>query len=107
MSGRLFKTGKVRERYGNCATNTIKAKVRDGLLPPPLKLSTTERAWPEAELDEVDAAIAAGATQDEQRAVVQLLMERRQAKANVLREVRQMQGEGKPPQSVSGLAQAA
>lgn len=56
-------------------------EIRDGFLPPPIRLSPdpNRRAvgWPEYEIDEIAAARIAGLGPDESRALVADLIERR------------------------------
>lgn len=55
-------------------------RIKDGLLPPPFALGGRARGWLSAELEEIAAALAAGATDDEIRGIVRSQVERRKAR---------------------------
>ena len=61
--------------------STWYAQVADGLLPPPVRVSTRAVAWLDHELDAVAAARAANHSNDEIRALVQSLVAARSRKS--------------------------
>jgi prophage regulatory protein len=74
---RFVRLPTVLARRGTSSSTTYR-HVAAGLLPPPVKLGPNTSAWVEHELDAVDAARVAGATEDEVRSLVaKLVAERR------------------------------
>lgn len=73
---RLIRLPQVMDATGLRSTS-IYARAKAGLLTPPIKLTPRSSAWPEHEIAAVNAAIIAGASDDELRALVrQLIVER-------------------------------
>lgn len=61
------------------ARSTIWGRVRDGTMPPPIRRGTKWSRWPQSDVQRVEAAIVAGATDDELRALVRELLDQRAA----------------------------
>ena len=60
-------------------TPTIYRRIRSGLLPAPIKYGRNVSIWPANEIEECCTAIIHGAGDDEMRALVRGLMEKRAA----------------------------
>lgn len=61
---------------------SVYARVKTGLLTPPVKITPRSSAWPESEIFAVNTAVIAGKSEDEIRHLVaQLVAERTQAAA--------------------------
>jgi prophage regulatory protein len=60
-------------------SGTLYKAIRDGLMTPPVKLSTRVSAWPAHESDAILRARIAGKTKDEVRALVADLIEKRKS----------------------------
>ena len=78
MPLRLIRLPQVRERTGLGVTS-IYGRIRDGVFPPPVRLTARCSAWPSHEIDAVVAAIIAGRSKDEIRHLVRGLTEQRTA----------------------------
>jgi len=74
----LLKDVEVGERLGMARSTTWDC-VREGTLPPPIRRGSKWSRWPSAEIDHIEAAIAAGASDEELRALVRELIEARAA----------------------------
>ena len=74
----LIRLPVVCERTGLGVTS-IYGRIREGVFPPPIKLTARASAWPEHEVDEIVRAIIAGRACDEIRALVRELVEQRTA----------------------------
>jgi prophage regulatory protein len=74
----LLKDVEVGARLG-MARSTAWDCVREGTLPPPIRRGSKWSRWPSGEVDRLEAAIVAGATDDELRALVKELIEARTA----------------------------
>ena len=61
------------------ARSTVWDRVRDGTLPEPIRRGAKWSRWPSGEVDRLEAAIIAGASDDELRALVRGLIEARAA----------------------------
>lgn len=57
--------------------STFYGRISEGLLPPPIKFGPRMSVWPSDELDAVMAAIVAGVSEDQIRALVADLVARR------------------------------
>ena len=77
---RLCRTDETITRRGSSHTRHYH-DVRAGLFPPPVKTGRRSVAWPSDEIDALNAARTAGASDDEIRALVRQLVEARKAKA--------------------------
>jgi prophage regulatory protein len=55
----------------------IYTRSKSGLFPPPIKLTQRASAWPAHEIEAIAAAMIAGSTDDEMRALVKKLVARR------------------------------
>lgn len=74
----LLKDTETGQRLG-MARSTVWDCVRDGTLPPPIRRGPKWSRWPSAEVVRIEAAIVAGATDDELRSLVRELIEARTA----------------------------
>lgn len=63
----------VRARFGDICRSTAYNRVADQLLTSPVSLGGRAVGWPSHELDAISAAILAGKTEDEIRALVRKL----------------------------------
>lgn len=70
---RLIRLPEVMDAMGLRST-AIYAKVKDGLLTPPIKLTERSSAWPESEIAALNAAIIAGKSTEELRQLVKQLV---------------------------------
>jgi prophage regulatory protein len=73
MSLVLLKLPEVRRRTALQVT-AVYAKVKAGLFTPPVKLTARSSAWPEHEVDAINAATIAGASDDAMRGLVRKLV---------------------------------
>ena len=73
---RLARLPRVKELSG-LQTTSIYAQAKDGLFPPPIKLTARASAWVESEIAAVNAARIAGKGDTEIRALVAQLVARR------------------------------
>lgn len=64
------------------ARSTVWDRVRDGTLPEPIRRGPKWSRWPSSEVDRLEAAIVAGSSDDELRALVRGLTEARAAGRN-------------------------
>lgn len=82
MQNRLIRVEPARDKTGD-ARSTFYAKVKDGLMPPPIRLGgerSRSVAWVEREIDAVIAARVAGKSDDEVRDLIRdLVAARREA----------------------------
>jgi prophage regulatory protein len=69
----LVKLPEVRRRTALQATS-VYDKVKNGLFTPPVKLTARSSAWPEHEIDAINAATIAGASDAEVRSLVRKLI---------------------------------
>ena len=74
----LLRRRQLEQHLGIKAT-TIYDRIRRGLLPAPIKYSRAVSLWPANEIEECCAAIIKGAADEEMRALVRGLMEKRAA----------------------------
>ena len=74
----LLRRRQLEQHLGIKAT-TIYDHIRRGLLPAPIKYGTRTSLWPANEIEECSAAIIKGAADDEMRALVRGIMEKRAA----------------------------
>lgn len=77
----LLKDTEVGARLGK-ARSTVWDDVREGTLPAPVRRGSKWSRWPSGEIDRIEAAITAGATDDELQALVRELIEARTAGRN-------------------------
>jgi prophage regulatory protein len=77
MPRKLLKIGAVRDVTALGVTSVYRC-VKEGTLPPPVKLSTRSSAWVEDEIAAVNEARIAGKSDDELRRLVARLVARRQ-----------------------------
>lgn len=63
---------------------SIYALIKEGLFPTPISLGIRSRGWPDYEVQAINAARIAGKTNDEIRALVTRLHEKRQEMAALL-----------------------
>ena len=80
MSLALLKLPEVCRRRAQRSTS-IYAAIKKELLTPPVKLTERSSAWPEHEIDAINAALIAGKTEAEIQALVRSLMQQRQRAA--------------------------
>jgi prophage regulatory protein len=78
MSFHLIRLPEVRKRSG-LATSTVYLRVKQGLLTPPVSIGFNASAWPDQEIDQINAAWAAGASIDQIKDLVARLIEKRRA----------------------------
>lgn len=78
---RFLRMPALRERRGDSAKATVYRHVKLGLLPPPVKLGPNTAAWPEHEIEAIDAARIAGADECAIRELVKSIVAKRQAGA--------------------------
>ena len=76
MSVCLLKLDEVCRRSAR-KTTAVYQRVKDELFPPPIKLTARSSAWLESEVDAVNAAVVAGASDEELRTLVRELVARR------------------------------
>lgn len=76
----LLRLPDVLERVPVCKS-TLWGAISAGRFPAPIKLSRRCSAWPAAEVEAVAAAMVAGATEAELKALVRQLAEKRKASA--------------------------
>jgi prophage regulatory protein len=69
MANRLIPLSAVSDARRNQSKAGIYNNIKDGLLPHPVKLGRSS-AWPESEIEAINAAIIAGKSDDEIRAPV-------------------------------------
>jgi prophage regulatory protein len=69
---RLLRQPDVRKKYPLGRTRLYE-NIANGLFPKPVRLGARAVAWPNSEVDAVIAALIAGSTEDEIRALVQRL----------------------------------
>lgn len=74
----LLKDVGVGARLGK-ARSTVWGDTRDGTLPPPIRRGPKWSRWPSGEIDLIERAITAGASDDELRELVKELTEARTA----------------------------
>ncbi len=72
----LLRDTEVGARLGMARSTTWDC-VRDGTLPPPIRRGVKWSRWPSAEVERIEAAIVAGATDDGLRQLVRELTEAR------------------------------
>jgi prophage regulatory protein len=72
----LLRLPNVRKATGLSRT-TLYCRIKQGLMPPPVKLGERSAAWPEHEIAAVNAARVAGKSDNEIRKLVTMLMENR------------------------------
>lgn len=77
MSSTLLRLSQVKEKTG-LGTTSIYTRVKDGLLPPPIKITERCSAWPEHEIDAINHALIAGRDMAEIRTIVRDLVADRQ-----------------------------
>jgi prophage regulatory protein len=82
MSNRLISLSGVSEARRNQSKAGIYNNIKDGLLPHPVKLGRSS-AWPESEIEAINAAIIAGKSDDEIRQLVRELEAARMANTEV------------------------
>ncbi len=82
MSYRLLSLSAVSAARRNEAKATTYLRIKQGLLARPVKLGRSS-AWPECEIDAINAAIIRGASDDEIRALVEQLHAARTADREV------------------------
>ena len=72
MKSRLLSLPAVGTARRNEARSTTYLRIKQGFLTPPVKLGRSS-AWPESEIEAINAAIIKGASDDEIRALVKEL----------------------------------
>ena len=72
----LLRLPTVIKRTGKSKSSTY-IDIQDGLLPPPVKIGPRASGWPDNEIDAVNAAVIAGKSKDEIRALVADLVDAR------------------------------
>ena len=80
MAYRFLRMPGLRGRLGNPSKSLVYNRVRDELLPPPIKDGCMS-IWPEDEIEAVQDYIIAGRTDDEIRSLVRRLVARRADRA--------------------------
>jgi prophage regulatory protein len=70
---RLLRLQEVCARRGERPTSIYKA-IKDKRLTPPVKISARTSVWPEHEIEQVNAAVVAGRSCEELRALVRSLV---------------------------------
>ena len=78
MTFKLLALPAVSAARRNEAKSTTYLRIKQGLLTPPVKLGRSS-AWPEAEIEAINAAIIKGACDEEIRALVKELLAARTA----------------------------
>ncbi len=73
----LLRLPSVIERTG-LGRSAIYERVKEGLLPGPIKLSPRVSVWPAHEIDACNDAVVRGLSLDERRALVRQMQQRRQ-----------------------------
>jgi prophage regulatory protein len=73
---RLIRLPEVKSKTGHART-TIYEQIQRGLLPPPVRTGIKSSAWPDIEIDAINAARIAGKTRTEIRALVARLVANR------------------------------
>lgn len=68
----------TRNRYG-LPRSTFHSRIKEGLIPPPISLGNRAVGYPSFETDLVLAAMIAGQSKDEIKALVALILEQRKA----------------------------
>jgi prophage regulatory protein len=99
---RLIKLPSVLERFGSSRATLYRA-VKSGLMTAPVKTGEKASAWPEYEVDAIQAARIAGLPDDEIRALVTALQLNRQRHADQIE--RMMVAMNAKAVSVMGLAE--
>ena len=69
----LLRKPKVLQKSGHKHA-TFEARIRAGLFVPPVKISQRSSAWPEDEVDRINAAVVAGKTPEQLRELVKKLV---------------------------------
>ena len=77
---------------------TFQTKIKQGLLPTPVKITERCSAWPIHELDAVNRAIVAGQTPDQIKFLVTELVNSRRAAASGLKAVQDVPYEAQQPE---------
>lgn len=80
MSIRLLRLPEVMSRTGKSKSQTYD-EIKRGLFPAPVANSARCSAWPDSEVDSINAARIAGKTEDEIRALVRKLVAARKTAA--------------------------
>jgi prophage regulatory protein len=81
---KLLRFPAVCEAIGACKTSLYQ-RIRSGTFPRPVRLSTRSVAWPSEEIEELNAAVIAGAGSNDLRALVaQLHARRRNTKSQMV-----------------------
>ena len=84
MAIRMLRGPLATERTGDSRSG-LHRKVQAGLFPPPVKIGERASAWPEHEVDAVNAARIAGKSDDEIRELVRRLVAARSEMASFAR----------------------
>jgi|PlaIllAssembly_1097288.scaffolds.fasta_scaffold02379_2 prophage regulatory protein len=79
----LCRLSEVLSRRGRSRTRHY-ADIRAGLFPPPVVIGQRATAWPADEVEAINAARAAGMSDDEIRTLVSRLLEARKRKATAV-----------------------
>lgn len=79
MQRKFIRLAGVKKRFGFNSDSGIYANVELGLITKPVKISIRASGWPDDELDEIIDARIAGASNDEIKALVAELHDRRKA----------------------------
>jgi len=74
---RIIRKKEVKSNTGNNADSTLYERVKNGTLPPPVKIGPRASGWVESEIDAVNAARIAGKSEDEIRELVKSLISKR------------------------------
>lgn len=73
MTIRILRGGETDARLG-MSRSTRYARIQDGLFPPPIRLGHRAAGYPDYEIESIQVARIAGATDDEIRALVRRLV---------------------------------
>lgn len=73
MPHKFLRFPDVRERTGY-SRSTIYNRITEGLFPKPVKIGTRASAWPDYEINAINAALISGKSEDEIRELVQKLI---------------------------------
>lgn len=80
QSPRILRKSLATDQFG-ISNSTFYARIKDGLIPPPISLGARAVGWLSTELDQVLAYVVAGKSDDEIRELVNQLVEQRKAVA--------------------------
>ncbi|SET70045.1 transcriptional regulator, AlpA family [Nitrosomonas marina] len=80
MQLKFLRCSDVEERTGY-SRSTIYNRIAEGLLPEPVKIGIRASAWPDFEINAINAALVAGKSDEEIRALVARLVAARKTMA--------------------------